>query len=290
MGDRQEAVIASIPSMSILHAVILGIVQGLTEFLPISSSGHLLVVPWLFKWNDFAQGDPVQKAFDVALHIGTLVAALAYFRRDLVVYIRDGVKAVVNRKVPPTIEGKLAWLLVVSSIPAAVVGAVFEKTIDEKLGKIPIIAVSLIVFGLVLGWADRLAGKRPLEQYTLRDAGIIGAAQIIALNPGTSRSGITITAGRAVGLTRDAAARASFLMSLPVTMGAVVFKMVKLLKDGIPAGLGGAMVAGIIASGIAGWIAVWGTLRLIRTRSFTPFVIYRVLAGVALLAVYAARN
>jgi undecaprenyl-diphosphatase len=290
MGDRQEAVIANIPPMSILHAIILGIVQGLTEFLPISSSGHLLVVPWLFKWNDFAQGDPVQKAFDVALHIGTLVAALAYFRRDLVVYIRDGVKAVLNRKVPPTIEGKLAWLLVVSSIPAAIVGAVFEKTIDEKLGKIPIIAVSLIVFGLVLGWADRLAGKRPLEQYTLRDAGIIGAAQIIALNPGTSRSGITITAGRAVGLTRDAAARASFLMSLPVTMGAVAFKMAKLLKDGVPAGLGSAMVAGIIASGIAGWVAVWGTLRLIRTRSFTPFVIYRILAGVALLAVYAARN
>jgi undecaprenyl-diphosphatase len=267
----------------------LGLTQGLTEFLPVSSSGHLLIVPWLFKWTDFQQGDPIQKAFDVALHIGTFVAALAYFRKDLVVYIRDGVKAVVNRKIPPTMEGKLAWLLVVSSLPAALIGAVLEQKIDAKLGKIPLIAVSLIVFGLVLAWADRLKGKRSIEEYTMKDALVIGAAQILSLNPGTSRSGITITAGRAQGFTRDAAARVSFLMALPVTAGAIAYKMLKLAKDGIPAGLKGAMVAGIITAGISGWLAVWGTLKLVRTRSFTPFVIYRVIAGIVVLGIYAAR-
>lgn len=278
--------------MSPLHAIVLGLTQGLTEFLPVSSSGHLLIVPWLFKWKDFdesAGGLASQKAFDVALHIGTFLAALAYFRKDLVVYVRDGVKAVANRKIPPTMEGKLAWLLVVSSIPAALIGAVLEKKIDEKLGKIPLIAVSLIVFGLILGWADRLRGARRLEEYTMRDAMIIGAAQILSLNPGTSRSGITITAGRAVGFTRDAAARASFLMALPVTGGAIAFKMLKLAKTGIPAGLKGALVLGILTAGISGWAAVWGTLKLVRTKSFTPFVIYRVLAGLAVLALYGAR-
>lgn len=275
--------------MSIIHAIILGLTQGLTEFLPVSSSGHLLIVPWLFNWHDFDQGDPIQKAFDVALHIGTFVAVVAYFRKDLVVYIRDGVRAVLNRKIPPTIEGKLAWLLVISSMPAALIGAVLEKKIDSKLGTIPLIAVSLIVFGLLLGWADRLRGKRPLEEYTMRDALIIGGAQILSLNPGTSRSGITMTAGRAVGFTRDAAARASFLMAIPVTGGAIAYKMLKLAKGGIPAGLKGAMVVGIITAGISGWIAVWGTLRLIRSRSFTPFVIYRVLAGLVVLTIYAAR-
>jgi undecaprenyl-diphosphatase len=278
--------------MSPLHAIVLGLTQGLTEFLPVSSSGHLLIVPWLFKWNDFDQsaaGLASEKAFDVALHIGTFIAALAYFRKDLVVYIREGVKAVVHRKIPPTIEGKLAWLLVVSSLPAAAIGAVLEKKIDEKLGKPALIAVSLIVFGLALGWADRLRGKRKLETYTMRDALIIGGAQILALNPGTSRSGITITAGRAVGFTRDAAARASFLMAIPVTGGAIAYKMLKLAKTGIPGDLKGAMVLGIITSGVSGWLAVWGMLKLIRTRSFTPFVVYRVLAGLAILTVYAGR-
>jgi undecaprenyl-diphosphatase len=278
--------------MSPLHAIVLGLTQGLTEFLPVSSSGHLLIVPWLFDWKDFddsTAGLASEKAFDVALHIGTFLAALAYFRKDLIVYIRDGVKAVINRKVPPTLEGKLAWLLVVSSLPAALIGAVLEKKIDEKLGKVPLIAVSLILFGLILGWADRLRGKRKLEEYTMRDAVIIGAAQILALNPGTSRSGITITAGRAVGFNRDAAARASFLMALPVTGGAIAYKMLKLAKDGIPAGLKGAMVLGIITAGISGWLAVWGTLKLVRTKSFTPFVVYRVLAGLAVLTIYAGR-
>lgn len=266
--------------MPILHAIVLGLVQGLSEFLPISSSGHLLLVPWLFGWNDF-DNVSIEKAFDVALHLGTLIAVVAYFRKDLVVYVREGIRLVAKREKPGSPEGRLAWLLVLSSLPAAAVGAVAEKAIDEKLGKPGLIAASMLVFALLLWWADRREGARELETYGKGDALKVGAAQILALNPGTSRSGITITAARWLGFNRDSAARASFLMAIPVTAGAVAFKMLKLAKDGIPDGLGVPMIVGIITAGLSGWLAVWGTLRLVRTRSFTPFVVYRI--GVALL-------
>lgn len=274
-------------AVPIFHAIVLGLVQGLSEFLPISSSGHLLLVPWLFGWNDFA-GDPqIEKAFDVALHLGTLVAVVAYFWSDLVVYVREGGRLVVKREKPVNPQGRLAWLLVLSSLPAAAVGAVAEKYIDEKLGTPLLIAVSLIVFGLVLAWADRRAGTRALDDYTASDALKVGAAQVLALNPGTSRSGITMTAARFIGFTRDAAARASFLMAIPVTAGAVAYKMAKLLGDGIPDGLAFPLIVGIITSGLSGWLAVWGTLKLIRTRSFMPFVIYRVALGALVLLLIA---
>ncbi len=273
--------------MPIFHAFVLGLVQGLAEFLPISSSGHLLLVPWLFGWDDLT--DPsVKKAFDVSLHIGTLVAVVAYFRRDLVVYVREGLHLVFSRQRPASPEGKLAWLLVVSALPAAAVGALFEETIDGVLGTPGLIAVSLIVFGLVLAWADRRTGTRTIEEYRGKDALLVGAAQALALNPGTSRSGITITAARTFGFSRDAAARISFLMSIPVTTGAVVFKMTQLLVDGIPPDLRVPMAVGIVTSGLAGWVAVWGTIRLVRTRSFMPFVIYRCVLGVVVLIVIAA--
>jgi undecaprenyl-diphosphatase len=273
--------------MPILHALVLGLVQGLSEFLPISSSGHLLLVPWLFGWNDFADAG-IEKAFDVALHIGTLVAVVGYFRKDLVVYVREGLRLVVSRERPATAEGRLAWLLVLSALPAAAVGAVFENVIDDALGTPTLIAVSLIVFGLVLGWADRRVGRRPLPEYSTPDALKVGAAQILALNPGTSRSGITITAARVCGFDRDSAARISFLMSIPVTAGAVLFKMVKLLSDGIPEGLAVPMLVGILTSGLAGWFAVWGVIRLVRTHTFTPFVVYRCLLGAAVLVIVVA--
>jgi undecaprenyl-diphosphatase len=273
--------------MPIFHAIVLGLVQGLSEFLPISSSGHLLLVPWLFGWDDFDSPD-VEKAFDVALHLGTVVAAVFYFRKDLVVYVREGLRLVFRRERPTTPEGRLAWLLVLSTVPAAAVGAVLESWIDEKLGKPVIIAISLIVFGLALAWADRSTGQRKVEVYGVRDAVLVGAAQALALNPGTSRSGITMTAARRLGFDRDAAARLSFLMMIPVTSGAIVFKMTKLVGDGIPDGLLAPMIVGIITSGISGWLAVWGTLRLVRTRSFNPFVIYRLGLGLLVLVVAAA--
>jgi undecaprenyl-diphosphatase len=272
----------------ILHAIVLGIVQGLSEFLPISSSGHLLLVPWVMDWNDLE--DPgVKKAFDVALHLGTLVAVAAYFRRDIVVYMRDGTAAIVRRKVPPTPEGRLALLLVLSTVPAALVGAFFENWIDTTLGTPAIIGVSLIVFALVLWWADRRSGSRRVEQYRLRDSLIVGSAQALALNPGTSRSGITMSAAMFLGFDRDSAARLSFLMSLPVIAGAVVFKMGGLVADGIPEGLLLPMFAGIVASGLSGWVAVWGTLKLLRTHSFAPFVVYRIVVGVLVLGLVALR-
>ena len=270
----------------IIHAIVLGLVQGLTEFLPISSSGHLILVPWLFGWHDF-DNLAINKAFDVALHMGTLVAVVGYFRSDLVTYIREGTHLVVKRERPGSPEGRLAWLLVLSALPAAAVGAFLENTIDDKLGTPLLIAISLIVFGLLLGWADRRSGDRPIERYGKRDAITVGFAQALALNPGTSRSGITMTAARYLGFSRDAAARASFLMAIPVTAGAIVFKMVKLLSDGIPDGLAIPMLVGIVTAGVSGWFAVWGTLRLIRTRSFAPFVMYRCAMGVAVLVIIA---
>ena len=273
--------------MPIIHAIVLGLVQGLAEFLPISSSGHLLLVPWLFGWDDFVNQPELEKAFDVALHLGTVVAVVGYFWKDLVVYIREGTRLLWRREKPVNADGRLAWLLVLSSVPAAAVGALGEEYIDSKLGTPVLIAVSLIVFGLLLAWADRRAGMRAMVEYTGADALKIGAAQVLALNPGTSRSGITMTAARFIGFSRDAAARASFLMAIPVTVGAVAFKMAKLLGDGIPEGFALPMVVGIITSGISGWLAVWGTLKLIRTRSFMPFVIYRVALGTLVLLLIA---
>ena len=285
-------VVGTVPSppVPVFHAIVLGLVQGFSEFLPISSSGHLILVPWLFGWNDFAGyegAESVKKAFDVSLHIGTLIAVVGYFRRELAVYVREGLRLVFSRQRPATVEGRIAWLLVLATVPAALVGAVFEDVIDEQLGKPWIIGVSLIVFGLLLWWADQRKGERPLDDLSVRDSIEVGVAQALALNPGTSRSGITITAARWVGFDRDSAARLSFLMSVPVIFGAVVFKVGKLVSDGIPDGLIGPMIAGIVTSAIAGWIAVWGTLRILRTQTFLPFVIYRVVLGLFVLGVVA---
>ena len=260
----------------IIHAIVLGLVQGLSEFLPISSSGHLLLVPWLFNWHDF-DNTAIEKAFDVALHIGTLVAVVGYFRRDLVRLRprrrrwscdRDG------RRSPGGPAGVAARAVVDPGRHRR--RALREDHRQHSSASRAIIAVSLIVFGVLLGLSDRRAGHRALDR--LRRAATPSRSaprRCLSLNPGTSRSGITITAGRFLGFTRDCAARASFLMAIPVTAGAIVYKMAKLAKDGVPHGLGVPMVVGIVTSAIAGWAAVWGTLRLIRTRSFMPFVIYR---------------
>ena len=272
--------------MSILHAIVLGIVQGLTEFLPISSSGHLVIVPWLFGWNDF---DTVAtaKAFDTALHLGTLVAVLIYLRKDLIVYITQGSQLIFSRRQQPTSAGQRAWLLVLSAVPAGIVGAAFEDKITEKLGSPALISVSLIVFGVVLIWADRRATSKnhlqSVDSLTMRDALVIGTAQVLALNQGTSRSGITITAARLSGYSREAAARLSFLMSVPIISGAVIFKLAKLVRDGIPDGLLVPMIVGIVVAGISGWIAMWSMIRLVQTKTFAPYVVYRCLIGAGVL-------
>ncbi len=278
--------------MSILHAIVLGIVQGLTEFLPISSSGHLVIVPWLFGWNDFENMATTARAFDTALHLGTLVAVLIYLRKDLIIYISHGSQLIFNRKQPATQAGRRAWLLVLSAVPAGIVGAAFEDKITEKLGSPALISVSLIIFGVVLIWADRRATAKNYSQtvdtFTMRNALVIGAAQVLALNPGTSRSGITITAARLSGFSRDAAARLSFLMSVPIISGAVIFKLVKLVRDGIPDGLLVPMIVGIVVAGISGWVAMWSMIRLVRTKTFAPYVVYRFMIGAGVLIAVAS--
>jgi len=272
--------------VSIFHAIVLGLVQGLTEFLPISSSGHLILAPWLFGWNDFNDIE-IQRAFDAALHLGTLVAVLFYLRADLIPYVREGIKVVVAPKKANKTIGRRAWMFVLSAVPAGIAGAIAENWITEKLGTPALIAISLMLFGVVLVWADRQTGTRDLDSFSTRDALLIGAAQVLALNPGTSRSGITITAARTFGFSRDAAARVSFLMSVPVIGGAVLLKLTKLAKDGIPEGLLTPMIVGIVAAGISGWIAMWGMIRLLRSRSFTPFVMYRFAVGIGVLSLLA---
>lgn len=276
--------------MPILHAIVLGVVQGLSEFLPISSSGHLAIVPWLFGWDDFGDNDSLAKAFDVALHIGTLAGAIAYFRRDLVTMAVDGLKMVVPRnRIGASPEGRMAWLLVVSAVPAAITGAALDSTIEELDDVFWLIGVMLIVGGLLLLVADRLGGPRSAEGFRLRDALLMGLGQAAALQPGVSRSGVTITVARALKFDRVAAARLSFLMSLPIIAGAGVFKFVDVMGEGgIPSDFQGPFVVGMLTSAITGYAAVWGTIRLVQTRTFSPFVLYRVVVGLGVIGLAAA--
>ncbi len=275
--------------MPILHAIVLGLVQGLSEFLPISSSAHLLFVPWLLGWDDFsgAGGESLKQSFDVALHLGTFVAVLGYFRKDVKSYVVEGTKLVFTRTKPVTTDGRLAWLFVLATIPAAAIGAIFEDQIGTALGSPLIIALSLIGFGILLGVADRAVGTRKVEDFRMPDSLKVGMAQALALNPGTSRSGITMTAARWIGFDRDAAVRISFVMSLPVIFGAVVFKMLKMFSEGGYEELLVPMAVGIVTSCISGLVAVWGTIKLVSTRNLMPFVIYRIAVGVLMLVILA---
>ena len=272
--------------MSTLHAIILGIVQGLSEFLPISSSGHLLVVPKLFGWNDFGGSTSLEKSFDVALHLGTLLAALWFFRHDLLVYLRAALHSLHVRAVDST-EARLAWLLLLSAVPGAILGAAFESTIEDELGDPILIGVNAIVFALLLEWADRAQSKLEVDDFHTREASVMGIAQALALAPGVSRSGVTITAGRWLHFNRESATRLSFLMSIPIIGGATVYKGAQLARDGIPSGFGGAFFWGVVASGISGFVAIAFLLKYVQTHSFRPFVIYRIVVGIAVIIIFA---
>ncbi|HEX2850343.1 MAG TPA: undecaprenyl-diphosphate phosphatase [Acidimicrobiales bacterium] len=274
--------------MPLIHAIVLGIVQGLSEFLPISSSGHLAVVPWLFHWNELEANPALNKTFDVALHMGTFVGAAAYFWADLTRLIGAAWTSLRHRRVEND-EQRLAWLLLIASLPAATIGVILDSVLQGHYGPVWLIGVMLIVFGLLLWYADHLFGEREVPSFRLRDALLMGFGQALALQPGVSRSGVTITVGRWLRFDRDASARISFLMSLPIIGGAGVYKGLKLASDGIPAGFGGAFAAGVITSAVVGFLAVWATLRYVRTRSFDVFVIYRVIAGLFIIAVAIVR-
>ena len=273
--------------MSWLEAVLLGVVQGLTEFLPISSSGHLILVPWAQDYTFLRDNQEFNKTFDVALHIGTLAGVIFYFRKDLWAMTK-GFFRTLRPQGRGDQQGRLAWIVILATVPAVIVGFLGEEFIDSELGEPWMIAVQLIVFGLLLGIADRLPQSRGTDSISLRDGMIIGTAQALSLAPGTSRSGVTITAARFLGLTRDAAARFSFLLLVPATGGAVVLKGYESIHEGLPPDVAGPMVAGIVASGVSGYLAIAGLLAFVRTRSYDVFVIYRVIIGIVVLGVIAA--
>ena len=273
--------------MSNLEALLLGVVQGLTEFLPISSSGHLIIVPWLQDYTFLTDNEAFNKTFDVALHAGTLVAAIAFFRVEVWRLIVSFIAAARKRAIE-TSEERLAIAIAIGTIPAVIAGGLASGFIDEHLGEPWMIAVQLILFGALLDWADRRPQQRTLEQTERRDGLWIGVAQVLALAPGTSRSGITITAARFLGLDRDAAARFSFLLLIPIVAGATLFKGISAVHGGLPSGVAGPMAVGVLASAISGYFAIVFLLRLVRTTSYRPFVLYRYAAGVAILIVIAS--
>ena len=264
--------------MNPLHAAILGALQGLTEVLPISSSGHLILLPWLLHWP--ASG----LTFDVALHLGTLIALTLYFWRDIVELAFNFFRGIAGGGLH-TSSNRLPFYIIAGTIPAAIAGKTLEGPIEDLFRNSPaLIAAFVIIFGLILAFSDTIGAKRwKMDSITLRAALIIGLAQCLALVPGVSRSGITITAALLIGYNREAAARFSFLLSIPIVAGAAILKVGHLLKTGIPAGEMQPLIIGIVTSAVFGYISVVFLLRFVQNRTLYPFVWYRLLAGSGVL-------
>jgi undecaprenyl-diphosphatase len=272
--------------MSELEALLLGVVQGLTEFLPISSSGHLILVPWLQDYHFLQENESFNKTFDVALHAGTLVAVLIYFRTEIV-RLWDALWTSLRGRAIESSDERLAWAIVVGTVPAVIAGGIGQSFIEDHLGEPWQIAILLIVFGLVLAYADRRPQREALERVVPQQGLYIGVAQVLALAPGVSRSGITISAGRFLGLDRDSAARFSFLLLAPVTAGAVAYKGYKAISEGLPHDVAGPLIVGTIAAAVSGYLAIAGLLAVVRRHSYDGFVVYRILAGVGILLLIA---
>jgi undecaprenyl-diphosphatase len=268
-----------------LQAIILGLVQGLTEFAPVSSSGHLILVPWLFNWS-IVQDPALNKTFDVALHVGTLVGAVTYFRHDIWKYLKAWVASIRTRSMGTT-DQKLAWALVIGTIPGALIGGLFEDTITKKLGQPWLIATMLAIFGVVLWYVDKTSrSDRDLDSIGPRTGLFLGSAQALALQPGVSRSGITMTAARLIGIDREDAARFSFLLALPIIAGAGLSKGAGLAHDGF-GGYGVQFFWGFVASAISGFVVIWGLLKYLRSHSFAVFMWYRIAVAVLVFVLIA---
>jgi len=269
------------------QALVLGLVQGLTELLPISSSGHLILVPWLANWEYLKAHDEFNQTFDVALHLGTLFAVVAYFRRDVGQLIAAWVETLRRRRIESPAE-RVAWFVALATIPAATVGALGENFITGTLGEPWQIAILLAVFAVILWLADRKPPRKEMAELGFGAAVAVGLAQSLALAPGVSRSGITITAGRFLGLDRDAAARFSFLLLIPTTFGAIVWKGVTdVLLGDLPAGWVGPFIVGMIAASVSALVAIWALLGFVRRHDYSVFVVYRLLAAAAVLLLIA---
>ena len=262
--------------MDWLEVLVLAAVQGLTEFLPISSSAHLILVPVLTGWPD--QG----LAFDVAVHVGSLAAVLAYFREEFVAMLRDGLRHPRDAGG----HGRLGWLVVIATVPVAVAGLAVDAGISGSLRDPLVIAVATIGFGLLLLFAEKAGAKdREIDSIGFRDALVIGCAQAIALVPGTSRSGITMTAGLLVGLAPAAAARFSFLLSAPVILMAGGWKTIQLATGAVDASWFALLVGALVAAACA-YACIHAFLRLISRIGFAPFVAYRLVLGTVLLGIF----
>ena len=267
--------------MSILHAVILGIVQGLTEFLPISSSAHLNVFPWIFNWEMLSEG------MDVALHIGTLLALVIFFFKDWIKLIKAGYRKVIKKE--DSNDGRIFWYLVAATIPAGILSLVLDKVSEKIIGEdinfqMMIIAITLIVMGVILYIVDKKSkADTNYEKISLKQAILIGASQALAAAfPGVSRSGITMTVARGLKVDRESAAKFSFMLAMPITLAAVIFDLTNFTFDL-------ALVLGILASFIVGVIVIKFLLDYLRKGSFKVFAIYRVILGIVILGLYFIR-
>lgn len=267
--------------MTILHAIVLGIVQGLTEFLPISSSAHLNVFPWIFNWEMLSDG------MDVALHIGTLLALVIFFFKDWVRLVKAGYKKAIKKE--DSSDGKIFWYLVAATIPAGILSLVLDKISDKIIGddinfQMAIIAVTLIVMGIILYIVDKKSkSETDYEHISLKQSILIGISQAIAAAfPGVSRSGITMTVARGLKVDRESAAKFSFMLAMPITLAAVVFDLTKFSFDL-------SLILGILASFITGVIVIKFLLDYLKKGSFKVFAIYRVIFGIIILGIYFIR-
>lgn len=259
----------------ILQALILGIVQGLTELLPISSSAHLNLIPWIFNWN-------IPESFDVALHFGTLLAIVMFFFKDWLKLIEGGYKQVIKKE--KSFEGKMFWYLVAATIPGGAIGFLLDHFIGDSLGKMPLlIAIALIVMGIVLYLVDKNApAKTNYEHMSFKQTFLIGFSQALAFIPGVSRSGVTMTTGRLMGVDRESTAKYSFLLSTPIVFGATLYKFKDFVLN-IP------FFVGVLASFIVGIIVIKFLLEYLKKGSFKIFAIYRVILGLVIIGLYIMR-
>jgi len=261
--------------MTVFQALILGIVQGLTELLPISSSAHLNLIPWIFGWS-------MPESFDVALHFGTLLAIGIFFFKDWIELIKGGYKQVVKKE--KTQDGKMFWYIVAATIPGGIIGFILDHFAGESLGNMPLlIAICLIVMGIVLYLVDKKApAKVEYKEMNFKQTFLIGLSQALAFIPGVSRSGITMTTGRLMGITRESTAKYSFMLSAPIVLGATILKF-KDFEFNIP------FLVGILASFIVGIAVIKFLLEYLKKGSFKIFAIYRVIVGIAIIALYFMR-
>jgi undecaprenyl-diphosphatase len=266
--------------MTIFQALVLGVLQGLAEFLPISSSAHLALAPWVFGWRDPGL------AFDVALHVGTLIAVLWYFNQEWRNLAVSAVRLARTRTAESEEDRRLIYL-VIATIPGAIAGLLVEDFAESTFRNPIVIAPALIVMGVILWLVDRVAPRdRSLATMRWKDALLIGIGQMFALLPGVSRSGSTITAGRALRFSREAAAVFSFLMSAPITFAAIVLKVPDAVRE---SGISAPLIVGVVASAVSGWLAITVLLKLVARRGYGAFAVYRVLLGAGILALAFAR-